>query len=1045
MAGNNISIAFRFTGDASELNKLIQSSDGLKKALEGNFQQAEKLKTSLINFAALSKSIDAVSGAVNSLAGTMQGLANAYAVQQQAETQLEVTMRNRMNATQAEIQSIKDLCAAQQQLGVIGDEVQLAGAQELATYLEKKRSLEQLIPLMNDMLVQQYGLNATSENAAAIAAQLGKALNGNANILERQGYKLTANQKKLIETGTESEKVRAIFEAVSAQVGGMNAEMAKTDAGKMKQLSNTLGDLKEKMGALIQGILPYVTIVAQMTTAVGGVVKLTAAFKSLTAVTKIFTVTTTLSSKAAGALGATMIKVGTSMETATTAVKVATVALKALMKATIVFGIIQGVMWAVDKLTGSTDKATSSMQGLNKESSKAKEISESLREQLAAEASAYETAKLKISTYLTKIQEFQGSEVESKKLVKELNSEFGERLGKCNSLSSWYDKLIKKSGDYCEAMRLEARVSELTRRQQMATEAIVSLKYNPDGSEKTYEKGEGAYARYHKFDGEWYELKDTYPAKEAYNSVMPGWAQKIDPLKEAYNTPKPEWFKVDEETAKNIVAVENKYPGDVTKGYDIRETIQYKDTQQIKELEALKASIDKDLIETEIAKTKLNEAIKTPDEPGTSENKIPIYRKNAANAPEYQENIDYLNKELDKYNPKNPEHLKKIDAINVEIDEWQKLYDRVKKRPTGGATSKNNTPIYRKDAANELEWQENISVLEAQRQLLGDDPAALERKAAINKEIKEWQARLDRSRKAGEVPEFFENLWAKTLSKEQLRQDLPDDVFVSSTYGSTRLPDGARLGGVEDKRASYANARADVSQLQSDFDLGIKGADQVKAELEEINALLESFGLKPLEINVNGESIKKLEEYKQSMSDWGSLVSGISSAFGNLGNAIEGTTGKILQMASATLSAIAQTLPQIASLIAARKAEAYVEGGAQAMKLPPPANFIAIAAIASTLTGFFASFAGKFASGGIVGGGMPSGDRKVAFVNSREMILTVGHQERLWALLNGQVSAGSRSITGAGLSKEVIIPDVRISGRDMVLVFNKELRHQSRR
>ncbi|MCM1117643.1 MAG: hypothetical protein NC342_08925, partial [Pseudoflavonifractor sp.] len=73
--------------------------------------------------------------AVGRLRDAMRGLADAYAVQQEAETQLATAMRNSMGATDAQIQSIKDLCSAQQELGVIGDEVQLQGAQELSTYL----------------------------------------------------------------------------------------------------------------------------------------------------------------------------------------------------------------------------------------------------------------------------------------------------------------------------------------------------------------------------------------------------------------------------------------------------------------------------------------------------------------------------------------------------------------------------------------------------------------------------------------------------------------------------------------------------------------------------------------------------------------------------------------------------------------------------------------------------------------------------------------------------------------------------------------------
>lgn len=156
-------------------------------------------------------------------------------------------MRNTMDAREADIQSIKDLCSAQQELGVIGDEVQLAGAQELATYLSEKQSLEQLIPVMNDMLAQQYGLNASQENAAQIATMLGKVMDGQMGALSRYGYKFDEAQEKILKYGTESQRAAVLTEVITASVGGMNAELAKTDVGKQKQLENTLGDIKEKL------------------------------------------------------------------------------------------------------------------------------------------------------------------------------------------------------------------------------------------------------------------------------------------------------------------------------------------------------------------------------------------------------------------------------------------------------------------------------------------------------------------------------------------------------------------------------------------------------------------------------------------------------------------------------------------------------------------------------------------------------------------------------------------------------------------------------
>ena len=172
----------------------------------------------------------------------------AYNQQAEAEAKLARVMKNTMGASAGEIQSIKDLCAEQQQLGVIGDEVQLAGAQELATYLEQSSTLKKLIPVMNDMVAQQYGYSASAESAANIATMLGKVMDGQTGALSRYGYKFDEAQAKILKYGTEEERAATLAEVVSASVGGMNQALAQTPTGRMQQLSNTLGDIKEQFG-----------------------------------------------------------------------------------------------------------------------------------------------------------------------------------------------------------------------------------------------------------------------------------------------------------------------------------------------------------------------------------------------------------------------------------------------------------------------------------------------------------------------------------------------------------------------------------------------------------------------------------------------------------------------------------------------------------------------------------------------------------------------------------------------------------------------------
>lgn len=205
---------------------------------------------------------------VTALINFSKAAAEAYDAQAEGEVKLARVMRNTMNASNAEIQSILDLTAAQQQLGVVGDEVQLAGAQELATYLTLTDTLGTLIPVMNDMAAQQYGYNVTAEQTTTIATMLGKVMNGQVGALSRYGYTFDAAQEQVLKFGTEAERAAVLAEVVSQSVGGMNAALAATPTGRMKQLSNTLGDIKEQFGQAVRTLgtvfLPLLNAVASI-------------------------------------------------------------------------------------------------------------------------------------------------------------------------------------------------------------------------------------------------------------------------------------------------------------------------------------------------------------------------------------------------------------------------------------------------------------------------------------------------------------------------------------------------------------------------------------------------------------------------------------------------------------------------------------------------------------------------------------------------------------------------------------------------------------
>ena len=334
MAGKStISITFKLDGDSKSFKDLAKDADGLKQVITSTLSEAQQLKGNVINFAALATGIDAAQRSFSQLQSGMKDLADAYAVQEVAETKLATVMQQRMGATDAEIQSIKELASAQQEIGVIGDEVQLSGAQQIATFLNEKASLETLIPAMNNLLAQQKGLNASTGDAVQVGNLMGKAMMGQVDALKRVGISFTEAEANVIKYGTEQERAAMLAQVIQNNVGNMNAELAATDSGKQQQLVNTLGDMKEQIGGLVNGALPFVTMAAQASQALAAVSTLIAGIKTLT--TTLYT-----STKAFIASTAATIKNKVATLAVAAAQKVVTIATNAWKAAQVVLNMI---------------------------------------------------------------------------------------------------------------------------------------------------------------------------------------------------------------------------------------------------------------------------------------------------------------------------------------------------------------------------------------------------------------------------------------------------------------------------------------------------------------------------------------------------------------------------------------------------------------------------------------------------------------------------------------------------------------------------------
>ena len=236
-------------------------------------------------------------------------------------------------------------------------------------------------------------------------------------------------------------------------------------------------------------------------------------------------------------------------------------------------------------------------------------------------------------------------------------------------------------------------------------------------------------------------------------------------------------------------------------------------------------------------------------------------------------------------------------------------------------------------------------------------------------------------------------------------------------------------------RETLNNTKAEVNQLKNDFNDGLIDSSTLETEIDRINSLLRSIGAEPyvIKFNVDGidiidEATDKLNKAREAEERQKEMISNVSSSFSNLGSVIGGTSGEFMKFAGKSIEAINSMIPQIVALIGAKEGEALASGTASAAAMPFPANIAAIASIVATITGLFASFAGSFADGGIIGGATTIGDFNIARVNKGEMILNGRQQSRLFNLLDGN-GYYSDSVSSGSVS-------FRIHGKELIGVLN---------
>ena len=985
------------------------SAKELRDNLNAAKSSAAKFREKMITVNQTVAALQNASSAINGLRDTMAGLTASYNAVQQANTQLTTVMRQRMDATEEDIKKVNEVIGAQSKLGVIGGTIQKTGAQQIATFLKEKGTLEQLIPAMNDLLAQQKGLNATQEDARSVANLMGKAMTGQTSALRRVGITFSEAQENIMKYGTEQQRAAMLAQIITDNVGHMNAQLGKTDAGQLKQAEMQFAAIKVQIGELVSKWLPKITFAAQALTIVNSMISLGNSIKGATMVIANFGITTKAVNAVCIGFRASVVgltAVTRVMQAAFTGATIGATTLKVAIKSLLISTGVGVAVWALTEaisyLATSSDKAAGSTKQLTAE----EEAAQAARQQEAQQRAEISAA---IDINIAKLKAFKGSKEEEKKLVGEMNNTYGDAMGYYSTVAQWYTALVGNSKAYCNQMINEIRIRDLANKAADLQQKRHDFTHDDNGKTRRFSKkrktrqvaigqvdaGDGKiipqYADvevkgssdYEKANAKVTDLyrkeqvvrkqmeslvrenaKITYKQYDGYSKTAPTTPTKTTTPKTTgkHGTDKKDEPKTHvEELQAQLAAAQKEMGNAMTVDARVKADAKVADIQrQIDEATKGKVSIEAETEPTYIVQ-------------GSDADK----RQSRTNA---QHNIDRIRQDFE------------IGLIGKEDAERQ-IADINKQLEKLGVK-----PI-------EVHFKTYIEELQAQL-------------AAAQKEMGNAMtvdARVKADAKVADI-------------QRQIDEATKGKVSIEAETEPTYIVQGSNA----DKRQSHSNAQNKASRIQTDYEIGIIGKDEALKEIEEINRQLAEIGLKPIKIELDSKGFDKV--FGDIKSGWGSIqgvgngIQGISDALEGNGDAWQQVTGLIngfisiaegiqgivelfgMLTAATSAHAAASTTDAAATAgeaaaatanTAAKSGEAVANATASGAKMPFPLNLVAIAAGVAAVIAALAAVSG-FATGGVIGGTSTSGDKKFARVNSGEMILNKFQQARLFGMIDGK-------------------------------------------
>lgn len=1004
------------------------SAKELRDNLDAAKSSAAKFREKMITVNQTVAALQNASSAINGLRDTMAGLTASYNAVQQANTQLTTVMRQRMAATEEDIKKVNEVIGAQSKLGVIGGTIQKTGAQQIATFLKEKGTLEQLIPAMNDLLAQQKGLNATQEDARSVANLMGKAMTGQTSALRRVGITFSEAQENIMKYGTEQQRAAMLAQIITDNVGHMNAQLGKTDAGQLKQAEMQFAAIKVQIGELVSKWLPKITFAAQALTIVNSMISLGNSIKGATMVIANFGITTKAVNAVCIGFRASVVgltAVTRVMQAAFTGATIGATTLKVAIRGLMIAsGVGIAIVALTEVISAFSSKSSEAKDKADEQTEAMKEMNSAADEVKNAYDSTLKSTYSELMSKYDKLKEgWKSLSTEQQKVqwIKQNQSVFDELRLKIDSVSEAENIFNNKTDAVVEAFKQRAMAAayaaKLTALYQKQIDLLdkkkkVTKSISDDAKNSGRNAKEGDIVpenwrneRYGKVgnDGEW---RFTKIGAERYNGTNVSGNKQIYSIDKSLNAVNQEITDTQKQLAENLET--NK--GFITAGKPVGNIAN--NTANTPSAVEPKTYIEK-------LQAQLSAAQKTKD------NALTIEARVEADA--------------------------KVKKIQAEIDEATKgkVSIEAATEPTyivaGSAADKRKSYSNAQQRIGNIRQDYDSGLIDkasAQKAIadINDQLSALELKPIevhFKTPIEELQEQLQNAQRSLDEATTIEARTKASAKITEIQAEIDEATKGKVSIAAEVTPEYIEQGSAADKRQSYSNAQQKTSRIQNDYEIGIIGKDEAMTQIDEVNKELADLGLKPIKITLEPSGFDKA--FEQIQKGWGSVqnisggIQGISDALEGNGNAWEKTSAMIngfisiaqgiqgivelynLLSVATTAHAAATAADTTATTVntgvtaantaastvntVAKEGEAIANATASGAKMPFPANLIAIAAGVAAVVAAIAAMS-SFATGGVVGGTSTFGDRKFARVNSGEMILNKTQQAHLFQMIN---------------------------------------------